>query len=1013
MLLASAAIVAASASMTLARENLHFTYLWHLEQPVYWPDRQASGADRYERAWESILRKDGGAPNPADNLREIFGLADRQAAYQYRVRDSINAIRWASEAGAQVSFSGGLIENLTSLGNASQLGYGPTWFNWKREARGWRTASGNQPRLDVVLFSFHHALLPLLDENAVRKEIALYKRLYGDAWGSTAPMSRGFFPSEMAFSTRLIKPLAEEGIAWTVVSGEKISRANANFPVIYGSGGINCDPPNKADQVNPAQSDYYRLSISRGCAPAEAYPQAFTPQRARSIDPATGQVHEIIVVPATQSLSWKDGYAPLGTGDFAALNQRNDPSRPMLAMLAHDGDNAWGGGFSYYLEATPNLVSQAQSQGYIATTVEQYLSDHPVPASAVVHVEDGAWVNADGDFGAPQFINWNWPLLNAQGQIDVENGWHEDPRNWAVITAAQNRVETAEQIQGAARIEKILYPDALATSSERAWHYFLGGLNSGFMYYGTALDHEVKQTIACNEAMRLADPVIGNAAADTTPPTIWAPQRHPWNPGSVNFGPQYGYQQRTLGSDFWVWTFAYDASGMQGVTLKYRIDGDGVNPLASWQNELYSGGAEVGAWQEIAMTRRIFPAGNVYSDPNISFFEMPQYIADQYHAKVTGLQNVLVDYYIEAVDSKGYVKRSPIEHVWVGDAAPTGGGGGDVVVVAPNPPVAGQNVTITYDPASRPLAGSATVRAHIGFNNWATVLNPDPAMTWNPATSRWVLGVTVASSATQMDVVFNDGAGAWDNNGGQDWHFQTTGATAPPFQMDGVLDGGTVVVSTNGSMFLRAGLQGDVLYIAAPDAGEGNDHFIYLAGQGGPGPMQAANWAKAGQIARWDAFLADENSNGFSGWFDATGTRQSATGANGGVLEGTINLREEFGGVMPTHVSLALAAYGNSDGGALVPSAQVPPAVVSNGNIEASEYAVLDLSIFAPPPVFCPGDADASGAVTFADITSVLAAFGSSCAPGSSVCAGDANNDRSVDFADITTVLANFGVGCP
>ena len=25
-------------------------------------------------------------------------------------------------------------------------------------------------------------------------------------------------------------------------------------------------------------------------------------------------------------------------------------------------------------------------------------------------VEDGAWVNADGDFGAPQCINWNWPL---------------------------------------------------------------------------------------------------------------------------------------------------------------------------------------------------------------------------------------------------------------------------------------------------------------------------------------------------------------------------------------------------------------------------------------------------------------------------------------------------------------------------------------------------------------------------------------------------------------------------
>ena len=34
---------------TAFAENLHFTYLWHLEQPIYWPDQEVSGADRYER----------------------------------------------------------------------------------------------------------------------------------------------------------------------------------------------------------------------------------------------------------------------------------------------------------------------------------------------------------------------------------------------------------------------------------------------------------------------------------------------------------------------------------------------------------------------------------------------------------------------------------------------------------------------------------------------------------------------------------------------------------------------------------------------------------------------------------------------------------------------------------------------------------------------------------------------------------------------------------------------------
>ena len=38
-------------------------------------------------------------------------------------------------------------------------------------------------------------------------------------------------------------------------------------------------------------------------------------------------------------------------------------------------------------------------------------------------------------------------------------------------------------------------------AAEQAWHYFLGGLDSGFMYYGTALDDEVKQTLAANRAL--------------------------------------------------------------------------------------------------------------------------------------------------------------------------------------------------------------------------------------------------------------------------------------------------------------------------------------------------------------------------------------------------------------------------------------------------------------------------------------------------------------------------------
>ncbi|MCP4594261.1 MAG: hypothetical protein GY842_26320, partial [bacterium] len=231
-------------------EQLHFSYLWHLEQPIYWPDQQASGADRYERAWESIQRTDGGAAHPANNLREIFGKDDRVAVYQWRCRDSIDLIRWANEAGAQISFSGGLIENVQSLGTAGQLGYSSTWYSSLRQARGWTTVGQGKPRCELVVFPFHHALLPLCDESAVIKEIQLYQAMYAEAWGASPGVSRGLFPPEMAFSPRLIKILDQEGIDWVIVSGEHLSRACSNFPVVYGTGGINCAPPNAADQLN-------------------------------------------------------------------------------------------------------------------------------------------------------------------------------------------------------------------------------------------------------------------------------------------------------------------------------------------------------------------------------------------------------------------------------------------------------------------------------------------------------------------------------------------------------------------------------------------------------------------------------------------------------------------------------------------------------------------------------------------------------------------------------------------
>ncbi|MBN8596169.1 MAG: hypothetical protein J0L78_00695 [Planctomycetes bacterium] len=1022
-----------------AQSKVQFTYLWHLEQPIYWPDRQPTGFDRYERVNESRLHKAGGATHPENNLDEIFGADDRKAVYQFRTRDSVNLIRWASKAGAQISYSGGLIENIQSLGGANQLGYSAGWMNPIREARAW-TTSGGKPRLDVVIFPFHHALMPLVDENTMRKQVQAYKRIYPDAWGSSVPISRGFFPSEMAFSTRMIGVLASEGITWSVVSAEKIARAQPDFPIVFGSGGINCDPPNKADQINPLNSTvgngWYRQSISRGCSPVESI-FSLIPRRAQHIDPNTGAASSIIVIPASQGLSWRDGYAPIGTTDFANLAALNTGTRPALITLTHDGDNAWGGGYSYYMEATPNLVSSANAT-YPATTIEQYLADYPVPANDLVHVEDGAWVNADGDFGAPQFINWNWPLVNAQGNIDVANGWAEDARNWAVITAMQNRVETAEAITlarpvgfatyggtGGAPLDtgRIVYPDNSTLPAERAWHYFMGALNSGYMYYGTALDMEVKPTIACNNAARLADPVIASAGAsgDTVAPTIWIPQRTPWNPGSTNFGPQHKYQQIVNNGDFDIWTFAYDASGISDgqVILKYRLDNDGTNPLSSIQNETYAGGNEVGAWQSVTMTKRAFPAGNFFNDPGINFYVMPQYVADQYSARLTGIRSKLVDYYVEATDSRGNIKKSPIQHVYVGDGSGAPTGGGTVVALNPETPIAGQSVTVTYDPAGRNLANAASVYLHYGYNQWNPVVSPDALMTKDAQTGKWSLTVPVIPSATKLDIVFNNGAEIWDNNGGSDWHFAVSGGQPiDTWDVSGVRDPDSVLLATSASnsINLWAGLKGDIFYMATQAAAGSNDRFLLLSGPSGPGALRAPMWGKGGQVGTWASFVGNESSNGYNGWSDvpAGNVTQSAAINNGGVLAATIDLKKRFGGgtTLPDRVFVAVGTYPTAD--ASVPiGADCIPSASGNTLPNAIEIKLCQFANPRSPQGCCPCDLTNDGQIDDADFV-VFAADYDTLIMSGAFQGADLTGDAQCDDSDFVLFAAAYNeLLCP
>jgi hypothetical protein len=933
--LVAAAFVAVLAAVPpgASAAPVHTSYLWHMHQPVYWPDDSTWSPGEYETAYETIV-----LGHSENDEAEIFGKADRLGDYQHYPRDAISSILDLPDAGAQVSFAGSLIENITSLGDNGWNGgaYAADWWQWYPEARGWSTSSG-RTRCDMVLVGHHHGINPLMDENAFRKELQTHKAAYPAAWGDS-DYSVGFFPAEMCFSERLIPVLVDEGVDWTIVPDLHIARACADYP--YNANEDNCDPPNPADQVNPAQGYYYGQSIPRGVTVKVPPPYGFRPHHARYVDPDTGAESKIVVVPAANAMSWNEGYGLYGTGEIDAIASYNDPAHPMLFLFAHDGDNAWSGGYSYWYENVTQFCHSAASQGYEPTMVDEYLADHPVDPADVVHVEDGGWVNADGDFGSPQYINWNWPLFDGSGAFDIPGGWAEDERNWAVLTAAQNRVETAEGILGASDPAMIQEPSLGADSAERAWHFLLAGYESGYMYYGTALDMEIKATLACNNAVSHADPVIAGGG-DAVAPTVWLPQRLPWNPGGRGGGSLWGYpggSGAVMSQDFYVWTFAYDVSGLASVDLKYRVDADGVNPMTDDDNETYAGGEGVGAWQTAPMTYRDFPAGNFHGDPGIDFTVMPDYIADEYYVHMTGFEDVLLDYYVEAEDSLGYVKRSPIQHVWVGSG---GGSPSDTCVWwAPQEPEAGSSVVVYYDLDCRGVlpGGTDPVYVHIGHSDWQDVVTPDPAMTWDAGEEAWSYTYSIPGSATSVEFVFNDGAGTWDNNSGADWSVAVNGGSGETgYEMDGLLDAGAEPAASSGFLELYTAFDGTWLYLATQGVGatSGLDHFIFVDDD--PAGSRGAPWGKAGTVAGWDRFLGNEDSNNWSGWFDASENvlgSGSLVQASGSYLEGAIDVAAVWGSI-PDSLFIAVGAYGSSDGSPL--SVQVPSGD-ADGDIERPEY---------------------------------------------------------------------------
>lgn len=985
----------------LCSAQVHTSYLWHMQQPIYWPEVSQVDGHRYQTVWESEQLKwtggntyADGLAHPLNDLGSIFGSDDRKAAYQWRPKDAVQSLLGHPEGGAQVNYSGCLIENVNSLADASQWGYSPGWEQDFTTARNW-TTSGGQRRMDLTAFSFHHVLSPLVSKEVLRKEIRMHEHIYTETFGPG--YSKGYWPAECSFSERIIPVLVEEGLEWSIIANSHLARTLSDYPLVFGTNGCNIDPPNAADQVATTGDHWWSGQID-GRGGQFAAPYCYQAHRAQHVDPETGEVHQITVVPMGDLLSYRNGYATMGTGEIDAhIAPYDDPAHPSIVLMAHDGDNAWGGGYDYYANSVPNLANAAAAQGYVPSTVQQFLDDHPVPADDLVHVEDGSWFNAANDWGHPQFINWLWPLYDPVTHTFNPQGWTEDARNWAVLTAAENHAQMAEDIEGPVNIAEVVSPDGTSTAAEKAWHFLLPGFTSGYMYYGTAIDMEVKPSLAANNAVAEASAVLDSwFGADPTPPNVFVPQRWPWNPGGIGFGPTAGYQQVEHSSDFAVWTYAYDVGGVASATLRYRLDDDGVNPLDDHANDTYAGGTGVGDWLEVAMAMEVVPTGNVTGNGDIDFFIEPEVIADLYWAEVTGLENVLVDYYVEVEDQQGNVTRTDIQHVYVGSCnGCTVEGGGCTDAAASNfdaealaddgsclypatlsvdmtgVPVVPQGVHVAgdfqgWDPAATPLAD-------LGNGLWSADL-------LLPAGTLLFKFINGNAWGSEEEVLAS--CGLQNEFGGYD----RMAEHIPGSALTSYCWGSCTPCSGGGPDGDGSGSGG------GGDGGTGEVQVTLQVNLDGA-PANPAGVHVAGTWQAWDPAGTPMMEIGGSGVWYWTGTFAPGTYLRYKYINGNAWGMDE---------AVPSACADGIDRHLMVPAEDII--------LEALCYGTCETCPGPPVPVGgdCAADVDGDGIVSVGDILLVLGEYG--CLSG---CAFDVDGTEGVGVPDMLLLLAAFGMLCP
>lgn len=734
----------------------------------------------------------GGAIMPHDDLVAYYTPDAKAQAYQSwppLVASEMKNFS-AGQGQVHVTMSGAVINNVQSLVSLQNVpGYSNlNWGQYWRDSFNTQLTNNGFRGLDTIHFTGHHSMGPLVGPEYFLKDLIYQNVSLAQPYflGDQFKSSRGFFPTELGFSTRLIPTLAKLGIQWSVLGNNHFSRTLRDYPYATydATGDTLVSPPNRSDLRNTSNSGAWVAAqmAHEQQVIVNKFPFASTPHWVRHVDPATGAVSQVAGIPVTQNGSWLEGWEGAVTVDELMPYAAQEPRQ--FFVVAHDGDNS--GGRAGSLETWRNGHNVTCSGNGYCLGIDEYLKKFPIPANDVVHVQDGSWVDTRDSSSDPTWYHWHLPPLIWKGQfaafnqahgtnlspktnlaglqegatVSLEYGWHYLERNFALLQAALNYAKTAEQIwldanpnywsPTTARDLQVTHPgnqlnpwmlsyplkgDAAnnyaggANPAELAWYFLLPAMDSGFGYYDENKDDAVKPVLAMNNSLHFARQYVDpRLAQDKTGPSVWWPQRYPYNPGSVNASKAEGWTVQHYSSDFAIYTYAHDVSGIASMNVKVRVHTNATISAADDTYKVYDpqamagkpglaiNPANVGTWQSFPMQMRdLRPDMNGVAWQPVTRATLQvlpaQDSGNLYYTYLSQFKNQMLDYYIEAVDTRGNVTRSEISQVWVGAGRYSKIAGGSGYVEDVNGSVAGVYPFLRPDQQAPTVPGGLQAQA--------------------------------------------------------------------------------------------------------------------------------------------------------------------------------------------------------------------------------------------------------------------------------------------------------------